>query len=159
MKLPSDYLPLPAGAGVEPQLQPGPFPIDALSDTQKRIVEAVANVHQLPIELAAMPAIAVTGAALSKGWKLTGAVNGRENYGNLYVIPAAPKSNDKGAAAQLAQPIIEASTKLVKDWKEREKPDLETMLIRLLPKCVDTTPNRRGEKLVLGTNRISTLET
>ena len=30
------------------------------------------------------------------------------------------------------------------------------MLIRLLPKWVDTAPNRRGEKLALGTKRIST---
>ncbi len=71
------------GAQAEAQLQPGQFPVDALNETQRRIAEDVATVHELPIELAAMPALAVTAAALGKGWKLTGAVNGRENFGNL----------------------------------------------------------------------------
>lgn len=111
---------------LETQLQPGPFPIDALNDTQRRIVEAVANVHQLPMELVAMPALATTAAAMGKGWKLTGAVNGRENFANLYIIPGAPKSTGKGAAAQLANPIVEASAKLAENWKASEKPRLET---------------------------------
>jgi Protein of unknown function (DUF3987) len=111
---------------IEAQFNPGPFPIDAMSPTQRRIVESVANVYELPIELAAMPALAVIGAALGKAWKLTGAVNGRENFGNLYIIPGAPKSTGKGAAAQLAQPIVDASSKLIEDWKANEKPDLET---------------------------------
>ncbi|HYV26816.1 MAG TPA: DUF3987 domain-containing protein, partial [Candidatus Eisenbacteria bacterium] len=111
---------------VEAQFLPGPFPIDALNDTQRRIAEAVASVHQLPIELAAIPALATTAAALGKGWKLTGAVNGRENFGNLYFIPGAPKSTGKGAAAQLAEPIIQASARLIDDWKGSEKPILET---------------------------------
>jgi hypothetical protein len=111
---------------IEAQFNPGPFPIDAMNETQKRIVESVANVYQLPIELAAMPALAVIGAALGKAWKLTGAVNGRENFGNLYIIPGAPKSTGKGAAAQLAEPIVSASGKLIDDWRANEKPDLET---------------------------------
>ncbi len=113
-------------APAEPQLDAGPFPVDALSDRQRGIVETVANVHQLPIELAAMPALAVTGAALGKAWKLTGAVNGRENYGNLYIIPAAPKSAGKNAAAQIADPIMQASHTLSVHWLANEKPNLET---------------------------------
>ena len=110
----------------ETKLQPGPFPIDALNETQRRIVEAVADVHELPLELAAMPALAVTAAALGKGWKLTGAVNGRENFANLYIALFAPKSSGKGAAAQIAQPIVQASSKLAQTWTETERPALET---------------------------------
>lgn len=110
----------------EAQLQPGKFPIEALNETQRRIAEDVATVHELPIQLAAMPAIAVIAAALGKSWKLTGAVNGRDNFANLYIIPGAPKSTGKGASAQLANPIIEASAILAEDWKASERPNLET---------------------------------
>jgi hypothetical protein len=77
------------------QFQPGPFPIEALSEIQRRVVESVAEVYQIPIELGAMPVLSVTSGALGKAWKITGAVNGRENYGNIYVIPGAPKSHGK----------------------------------------------------------------
>jgi hypothetical protein len=36
---------------------------------------------------------------------------------------------------------------------------VQTMLIRLLPKCVDIALSCRGEKLQLGTNRISKVQT
>ena len=130
---PQDMISRAAGIGPdgnalasEAQLQPGPFPIDALNETQRRIVEAVATVHQLPIELAAMPALAVIGAALGKAWKLSGAVNGCETFGNVYIIPGAPKSTGKGAAARLAEPIVQASAKLAANWNASEKPRLET---------------------------------
>ena len=103
-----------------------PFPLDALNETQRRIVESVADVHQLPIELAALPALAVTAAALGKTWKLAGAVNGRENFANIYVLAFAPKSSGKGAAAQLTKPIVEASARLGLNWQAKEKPALET---------------------------------
>jgi hypothetical protein len=115
-----------AAAQREAQFQPGTFPVDALGETQTRIVEAVTSVYQLPPELAAMPALAVTAAALGKAWKLSGAVNGRENFGNLYIIPGAPKSAGKGAAAQLAEPILQASAKMEVDWKETKRPSLES---------------------------------
>ncbi|MGH6830740.1 MAG: DUF3987 domain-containing protein, partial [Methylocella sp.] len=149
-------------AQIEAQLQPGPFPIDALNETQKRIAEAVANVHQLPIELAAMPALAVTGAALGKTWKLTGAVNGRDNFGNLYIIPGAPKSAGKGAAAQLAEPIVQASAKLADDWLASEKPVLETRRSILEARAKHLTAclaRRKDGKQPLRDNELQTLET
>lgn len=108
------------------QDDPGPFPVKALSEVPRQLVEAVANVYQIPIELAAMPSLAVVGAAMGKAWKLAGAVNGRDNFGNLYIIWGAPKSAGKGAAAQLSDPICKASQQLVELWNAKEKPNLET---------------------------------
>ncbi len=105
--------------------EPGPFPVHSLNDTQRRIVETVAEVYGIPIELAAMPALAAVAAALGKAWKLNGAVNGRENYGNIYVVAGAPKSTGKGAAAQLAEPILRASEALAEAWSLTERPRLE----------------------------------
>jgi hypothetical protein len=144
------------------QFQPGQFPIDALNETEKRIVEAVANVHQLPIEMAAMPAIAVIAAALGKAWKLTGAVNGRENFGNLYIIPGAPKSAGKGAAARLADPIVQASGKLAEHWKASEKPRLETKRCILEARAKHLTwclARRKEGRQSLSDSQLATFET
>ena len=109
----------------EALFQPGPFPLDVMTETQKQIVSAVAEVHQIPVELAAMPALAVTAASLGKAWQLEGAVNGRSNFANLYCIVGAQKSTGKGAGALLASPIVKASGQLVEQWQATERPGLE----------------------------------
>ncbi|MDA1273872.1 MAG: DUF3987 domain-containing protein [Verrucomicrobia bacterium] len=151
------------GMEKDPQalLEPGDFPIDALNERQRRIAESVAITHDLPIELAAMPALAVTAAALGKTWKLSGAVNGRESFGNLYIIPGAPKSTGKGAAAQLAKPIVELSARLAEGWKAGEKPKLETkrLILEARVKHLTTCLARRKDgKRILSGSELETIE-
>ena len=93
-----------------------PFPIHALDPIMRAIVEEVARVHQIPIELPAMAAIATVSGALGKSFTLTDAVNGKESHGNVYIIVAAPKSTGKGGAASITKPLLTASEEMTKDF-------------------------------------------
>ena len=109
------------------RLEPGEFPIHALSPAMRAIVEEVAEVHRVPVALPAMCAVGVVSGALGSAFTLVGAVNGKESYGNLYIIIAAPKSSGKGSVANvLVRPLLEASAELEADFKERQLPSLKS---------------------------------
>ena len=89
--------PLPENARINLQEMAGepkrePYPLHALNVTMRAIAEATAEVHQIPIELPAMAAVATMAGALGKSCELVGAVNGKTSFGNIYVIAGAPKS-------------------------------------------------------------------
>jgi hypothetical protein len=109
----------------EQPYEPGPFPIKALSHRQRRLCLALKRAYRAPIEIPAMAALAVTAAALGKGWKLTEAVEGRENFGNVYVMIAAPTGGGKKAVEDLAKPILEASDSMECKWIATEMPELK----------------------------------
>lgn len=110
-----------------PELEPGKFPIHALNPDMSAMVENVADVHRVPVELPAMCAIGIVSGALGNAFTLTGAVNGRDCHGNLYVIPAAPKSSGKGSVAgALVRPLLDASAELEADFKKNQLPGLKT---------------------------------
>src|SRR5450759_1035073 len=56
---------------------PGPFPLDALNETMRAIAVETAEVHQIPIELTAIAALATLSGALGTSREVTGAVNGK----------------------------------------------------------------------------------
>jgi hypothetical protein len=105
-------------------LDPGQFPLHALNRTMRRIVEEIVEVHQVAPELPGMTATATLAGALGKGWACVEAVNQRNTYGNLFVIAAAPKSYGKGACAEIARPIIEASKEIAEEFRRSERPQL-----------------------------------
>ena len=108
-------------------LEPGEFPIHALSPAMRAIVEEVAEVHRVPVALPAMCAVGVVSGALGNAFTLVGAVNGKESHGNIYIIAAAPKSSGKGSVAgALVRPLLEASAELEADFKERQLPILKS---------------------------------
>jgi hypothetical protein len=108
-------------------LEPGQFPIHALNPVMRAMVENVADVHRVPVELPAMCAVGIVSGALGNAFTLTGAVNGKECHGNLYVIPAAPKSSGKGSVAgALVRPLLDASAELEADFKKNQLPGLKT---------------------------------
>ena len=110
-----------------PDLDPGEFPLGALSPTMRAMVQDVSDVYQVPLQLPAMCGVAIVSGALGNSYTLTGAVNGKTSYGNLYVIPAAPKSSGKGSVADaLMPPFLQASVELDTAFKERELPGLKT---------------------------------
>ena len=118
--------PRPVDTGTA-DLEPGRFPIQALSPAMRAMVESVADVHRVPVELPAMSAVAIVSGAMGNAFILTGAVNGKECHGNLYVIPAAPKSIGKGSVAgALVQPLLKASGELEATFKDSQLPGLRT---------------------------------
>ena len=104
-----------SGEGEPPasDLEPGEFPLHALSPAMRDMAEDLANVHRVPVQLPAMCAVGILSGALGNAYTLTGAVDGKDCFGNLYVIPAAPKSSGKGSVANaLAKPLLTASGEL-----------------------------------------------
>jgi len=107
-------------------LEPGPFPIHALNAVMRAIVEDMANVHRVRVELPAMCAVGIVSGALGNAFTLTGAVDGKGCFGNIYIIPAAPKSSGKGSVANaLVRPLLEASAELEAAFKQGQLPRLK----------------------------------
>ena len=86
--------------------EPGPFPLDALNPAMREIVEQSAEVYQIKPELPAMAGVATLSGAIGKTSVIRGAVSGRDTHCNLYVIPGAPKSYGKNAAATMARRCV-----------------------------------------------------
>ena len=110
-----------------PDLEPGKFPVHALNPVMREMVENMADVHRVPVELPAMCAVSIVSGALGKAFTLTGAVNGKDAcHGNLYVIAAVSKSGGKGSVAgALVRPLLDASTELATDFKIKQLPGLK----------------------------------
>ena len=112
---------------VPTDLEPGEFPLHALSPAMRAIAENVANVHRVPVQLPAMCAVGIVSGALGNVFTLTGAVDGKDCFGNLYIIPAAPKSCGKGSVANaLVRPLLEASAELEAAFRQNQLPGLKT---------------------------------
>lgn len=115
-----------AQGNTEQSDEPGEFPLHALSPTMRAISEDLANVHRVPVQLPAMCAVGIVSGALGNTFTLTGAVDGKDCFGNLYVIPAAAKSSGKGSVAKtLAHPLLEASGELAVAFKQEKLPNLK----------------------------------
>ena len=115
-----------AQGNTEQSDEPGEFPLHALSPAMRAISEDLANVHRVPVQLPAMCAVGIVSGALGNTFTLTGAVDGKDCFGNLYVIPAAAKSSGKGSVAKtLAHPLLEASGELAVAFKQEKLPNLK----------------------------------
>jgi hypothetical protein len=133
-----------------PDLEAGPFPVDALSPVQRDIVKSISEVHSLPYEMAGLAVLAVTGSLLGKGAILVDAVNDRRNYANLFVIIGAPKSTGKGALNQITEPLFEFGRKLAEEHQFDTAPSLraekqvaEAKLAKLVRDSANPTTSRK----------------
>ena len=118
--------PVQADSG-PPDLEPGEFPLHALSPALRAIAQDLTHVHRVPVQLPAMCAVGIVSGALGNAFTLTGAVDGQVCHGNLFVIPAAPKSSGKGSVANaLVRPLLEASGELEAAFKQHQLPGLKT---------------------------------
>jgi hypothetical protein len=88
---------------------PGEFPTDALSPLVRDLVMEISQVYQIPPQMPAMAALAVTGAAVGKRYILVEAVNGQESFANLYVVATASRGGGKGSVGNvIVEPLFEA---------------------------------------------------
>ena len=108
-----------------PDFEPGEFPIKTLPIVAKDAANAVAETFRLPIELAGMTALATLAGACGKSWQLEGAVDGRANFANLYVVVGARRGVGKGSVSQLVAPLINASANLEREWENNQLPTLK----------------------------------
>lgn len=123
---------------------PGPFPIHALNQVMRQIVEETAKVRRVAVELPGMTAIATFAGSLGKGWKCVGAVNGCETYGNIYVVIGAGHSYGKGVATAIIRPLLTASDEVAAQFKLEARPKLKVeqkLLARKQKHLLDTLTN------------------
>lgn len=121
-----------------PDFEPGEFPIETLPIVAKDAANAVAETFRLPIELAGMTALATLAGACGKSWQLEGAVDGRANFANLYVVVGARRGVGKGSVSQLVAPLINASANLEREWENNQLPTLKARQA-ILKRRIDTT--------------------
>jgi hypothetical protein len=112
-------------------LDPGPFPIDALNPIIRNRVEETARARGVEIQLPAMAALATLGGVVSNLWQVNNAVPGYRTNGNLFVFVAAPSGYGKGSAQELARPILDASDELADRFVRVDKPRLMAQQIEL----------------------------
>lgn len=108
-----------------PETGPGDFPLDALPEAARDMAAEVSRVFDVPPELPGMAALAALGAACGKSYVLTGAVNGCQNFANLYVLAGAPRGTGKSCIAELVRPILDASAEMEADHRQRILPGLK----------------------------------
>ncbi len=105
-------------------VEPGSFPIEALSAVEQTIVRETAEVHQIDQALPGIAAVATLAAAIGTAYTVHGAVNVKDTPLNLYVFAGAPKSYGKGAASSVTRPLLDASTELAENFRANVRPDL-----------------------------------
>ena len=127
MNKPRIFNPLPAAPAdtATQDLEPGNFPVHALNPVMRAMVENLAHVHRVPVELPAMCAVGIVSGALGNSFTLVGAVDGKECHGNLFVVADAPKSSGKGSVASpLVRPLLDASGEIEANFRQSELPGL-----------------------------------
>ncbi len=107
------------------QHDPGPFPLDALSPAARAMAIEVARVYGVPPEMPGMAALATIAASCGQTFNLTGAVTGQENHANLYVAIAAPRGTGKSCVRVIVRPLIDASEKVEREYREATLPGLK----------------------------------
>ena len=106
------------------EILPGKFPIGALNPVTREIAEQAADVHCIPVSVTALTTLATISGAIGKSVQVVDAVNGHVTPSNLYIVIAAPKSFGKGAASQLAKPILDASELYLNKFLRETQPRL-----------------------------------
>ncbi len=109
-----------------PDLDPGPFPIDSLPSVAGRAASTISETHALPLELAGMVTVATLGAACGKGWRLSGAVLGRSNFANIFVLAGAERGVGKGSCGAIVDPLMKVSAQREEHWQAHVLPGLRT---------------------------------
>jgi hypothetical protein len=106
----------------------GAFPIEAFPAVLREYAEDLARVFCAPSELPALCTLGAVSGAIGGKWKLSGAVNGHETPGALYIALSLQSGSGKSIANRIIRPIADFEGERCKKWKEDERPKLEAEL-------------------------------
>lgn len=115
----------PAQSPPPDELEPGDFPLDALPEAARDMAAEVSRVFNVPPELPGMAALATLGVACGKAYTLTGAVNGCQNFANLYVLAGAPRGTGKSCIAEIVRPLLDVSAEMEAEHRAKILPGLK----------------------------------
>jgi len=105
---------------------PRPFPIDALNQVQRSMVEAVINTFGQDPGVVGLTSCAVLSGGMGRSFMVEGAVQGLKTFGNTYTLIGVERSGGKGTVATaLMQPLINANSELLKNFRDNTLPSLK----------------------------------
>ena len=133
-----------------------PFPLDALPQVLRDIIEGVARTERVPLALPAMCAVAVASAAIGAGLEIASGPN-RRTRANLYFLASAESGSGKSETFRIiAAPLVDHQTRLIETWKSNTLPKIETEIGVLIKEIktleakaakANTAPKEREEML------------
>ena len=124
MKLPSDYLPSSEDAGVEPQSQSTPFPLNCLPPAAAEMGTAICKVERTPESLAGCCLLGILSASIGAGLQVRSGPN-RVTRGNLFIMASGESASGKSETYRhAAQPFRDFEDELVEEWQQQRMPRL-----------------------------------
>ena len=112
--------------GEEQPSIPRSFPLEALNQNQREIVEAVMNTYGQDAGVVGNASIAVIAGAIGRSYSAIGGAAGFSTYANLFSLIGADRSTGKGISARvLMQPIISANDEIQLRYREDALPTLK----------------------------------
>lgn len=118
---------LPAPIVQEEQpITPRSFPIEALNETQRAIVESVMKTYDQDAGVVGIASIAVIAGAIGRAYSAEGGAAGFSTYANIFSLIGADRSTGKGTSARiLMQPIIRANDEIQQRYRVDALPTLK----------------------------------
>lgn len=105
---------------------PRDFPLEALNEIQRGIVEAVMGTYGQDAGVVGNASIAVIAGAIGRSYMAEGGATGFSTYANLFALIGADRSTGKGISARvLMQPIISANDEMQLRYREDALPTLK----------------------------------
>lgn len=118
-----------------------PFPVDALPVKVREIAEGLATVHQVPVSMPALAALAVLAGSIGTAVEVDADHRGPTRL-NLYVVLGAERGCGKsGVSGDLMRPLQTAAKEQEKQWRAKDperKATLNLIRGKFLQKKTDT---------------------
>ena len=108
----------------QPRL-PRPFPVEALNEVQRPLVEAIINTFGQDPGVVGLTSCAVLSGAMGRSFMVEGAAPELITTGNTFTLVGVERSGGKGTVSKiLMQPLINANSELLKNYRENTLPSL-----------------------------------
>ena len=99
-------------------------PLESLPAFVQEYVQAVSLGHSIPVQVPVLAALGTLSGAMGKGWRLSGVVPNKSNYGNLYIVGSLPPSTGKNSVEGVVAPLRAFEQRRRTKWEEDDKPSL-----------------------------------
>jgi len=100
------------------------LPLASLPEFVQEYVKVMSQGHSVPVEVMALAAIGTLSGAMGKGWRLSGVVPNKSNFGNLYIVASLPPSSGKNSVEAVVAPLRHFEKRRMTRWEEQTKPRL-----------------------------------
>jgi hypothetical protein len=100
------------------------FPLESFPTFVQEYVNKMTRGYAVPVEVIALAALGTLSGAMGKGWRLSGVVPNKHNFGNLYIVASLPPSSGKNSVDDVVAPMRNFEKRRRKQWEEEKRPSL-----------------------------------